>query len=56
MGCFDGAEVCELVGSYILSKLNSIFDKKNVGLEMWVFWNLLGTEIERKRKEIITVF
>ena len=32
IGCFDGAETCELVGSYVLSKLNSIFDKKIVGL------------------------
>ena len=24
MGCFDGPEVCELVGTYILSQLNSV--------------------------------
>ena len=32
MGCFDGAEVCELVGTYILSQLNLVFENENVGL------------------------
>ena len=51
---------CELVGSGILSKLNGIFDKKNVGLyrddELDVFRNLLGPEVEKKRKEITVVY
>ena len=32
MGCFDGAEICELVGTYILSKLTNIMNKEDVGL------------------------
>ena len=32
MGSYDGAEVCELVGMFILSKLGNIIDKKNTGL------------------------
>ena len=32
MGCYDGAEVCELVGSHLLNKLSNIVDKKSVGL------------------------
>ena len=32
MGCYDGAEVCELVGSFILNKLTSIINKSNMGL------------------------
>ena len=32
MGNYDGAEVCELLGTFILSKLGSIIDKKNTGL------------------------
>ena len=32
MGCYDGAEVCELVGSYLLKKVSSIVDKKSIGL------------------------
>ena len=59
MNCFDSGEVRELVGSYILSKLNLSLIKK-VGLYrddgLGVFRNLSGPEIERKRKEIIKVF
>ena len=32
MGSYDGAEVCELVGIYLLFLLASIIDKKNSGL------------------------
>ena len=32
MGSFDGAEVCELVGLYILNTLGKAFGKENVGL------------------------
>ena len=31
MGCFIGAEVCELVGSYILSKLAVIIKRECIG-------------------------
>ena len=32
IGGYDGAEVCELVGKFILSKLENIIGKKNTGL------------------------
>ena len=32
MWCFDGAEVCELVGSLILTKLCNVLQRENVGL------------------------
>ena len=32
MGSYDGAEVCELEDTFILSKLGNIIDKKNTGL------------------------
>ena len=32
MGCFYGAEVCELVGVYILHLLRTVMRKENVGL------------------------
>ena len=32
MGSFDGAEICELVGLFVLSKLTEKFGKENVGL------------------------
>ena len=32
VGCFDGAQVCELVGSFILTKLCDVLQTENVGL------------------------
>ena len=32
MGSFDGAEICELIGLYLLDKLSSLIGRKNVGL------------------------
>ena len=32
MGSYDGAEVCQLVGAFLLSRLEPLFGKKNVGL------------------------
>ena len=55
MRSFDGAEVCELVGTYILRRLNTtVFENENMGL-YWdngvgTFRNLSGPEIERNDK------
>ena len=32
MGCYDWAEICELVGSYLLKKVSNIVDKKSIAL------------------------
>ena len=32
MGSFNGAEICDLVGTYIKSKLTNIMSKEDVGL------------------------
>ena len=48
MGCFDGAEVCDLVGLYILKRLS------DDGLG--IFRKLSGPNLDRKRKEIIKLF
>ena len=32
MGNYDGAKICEFAGTFILSKLGNIIDKKNTGL------------------------
>ena len=59
-GCYDGAEVCEIVGSCILNLLGNILDKDLVGLyrddSLAIVRNLSGPEIERKRKAIIKLF
>ena len=60
MGCFDGAEICELAGIYNLHLLKSIIRKENVGLYrdagLGVLRNLSGPETERLRKQIIKIF
>ena len=54
MGCFDGAEICELAGIYNLNLLKSIIRKENVGFYrdagLGVLRNLSGPETERLRK------
>ena len=60
MGYYDGAEVCELVGTYILNKLKIIARKENIGLYrddgLGILRNIPKTEIERKKKQIVKVF
>ena len=60
MRCFDGAEVCKLVGVNILHLLITVMRKKNVGLyrddELGILGNFPGPKIERKRKQIIQIF
>ena len=59
MEYFDGVEVCEFVGAYILSQLNNVLEIENVGLllenVLGIFKNLSGSEIVRKRKAILHV-
>ena len=44
MGCYDGAESSELVGSFILNKLTSIVNKPDIGLYrddgLGIFYNV----------------
>ena len=60
MGCYHGAEVCELVSIYILNKLSNIIDKDSNGLYrdygLGIFESLSGAQIERRKKNIINVF
>ena len=60
MGCFDGAEVCELVGSYILQQLSQLFEHHSVGLYsedgLAILKGLSRPETERVNKKLIKVF
>ena len=60
MGCFDSAEVCELVGLYLFSKMFIIIDLDNVGLYGGdgpvVTHNANGPELDRPRKNTILTF
>ena len=60
MGCYNGAEICELVGTYIFNKLKNVTNKVNIGLYLddglEIFQNIPKTEIKRKKKQIAKVF
>ena len=60
MGSFDGAEICELVGLFLLDQLASILGKENVGLYqddgLAVLRNNTGPTMERTRKKITRLF
>ena len=60
MGCYDGAKICELVGSFIQKSTRNSNGKNDIGL-YWddVFSNFNGTsktKIERKKKLIVETF
>ena len=60
MGSYDGAELCELVGLYLLDLLAKEFDKKYFGLYrddgLGCFGNISGPYSERIKKKIIKIF
>ena len=60
MGSYDGAEVCELVGLYLLGKLAPLIGTKNVGLYrddgLAVIHQANGPKLDRIRKDIIALF
>ena len=60
MGAYDGAEVCELVGSFILYQLGSKYESKDIGLYrddgLAVFENVSGPEAECIKKDFQKVF
>jgi len=60
MGAFDGAEVCELVGCFILSQITKSFDKSNIGLYrddgLAIFKNTSGPQSERIKKQFQKYF
>ena len=60
MGSFDGAEICELVGLYLLDKLLSLIGRKNVGLYrddgLAAINSSSGPVLDKMRKNIIPLF
>ena len=56
IGAYDGAEVCELVGTYVLNVLSKKYNKNNIGL-YWddglaVLKNRSGLQSEQVKKNI----
>ena len=60
MGSLDGAEVCELVGLYLLNKIKPLLDSNNVGLYrddgLAIVHKANGPKVDRLRKDIISLF
>ena len=60
MGSYDGAEVCELVGLFILDDLCNVYGKDNIGLYrddgLAIFKNTSGPQANRIRKDITRRF
>ena len=54
MGCLDGAEVCELTGTYLLHQLIDISPKQDLGLyrddSLGTVNNLSGPEKRKNKK------
>ena len=60
MGRYYGAEICELVGSHLLSLLANTIDKKDCGLYredgLIILRNTSGQKMERIRQSVIKIF
>ena len=60
MGTYDGAEVCELVGTFLLYKLSLKYNKNNIGLYrddgLAIFKNISGPKSEKIKKDIQKLF
>ena len=60
MGSFDGAEICELVGLFILNHLGSRFGKQNIGLYrddgLAILKNKSARLADKTRKELHKIF
>ena len=60
MGAYDGAEICELVGTFLLEKISEICNKSNIGLYrddgLSIFRNKSGTQLEKMKKKLQRFF
>ena len=60
MGCYNGSEVWELIGSFILNKLTPIVNKSDIGSYqddgLGILYNVSKPEPERKKKAKVTAF
>ena len=60
MGAYDGAEVCELIGIFLLNLLGRQYDPNNIGLYrddgLSIFKNCSGPQMEKIKKRLQKVF
>ena len=54
MGSFDGTEVCEVVGLYLLNKIKPVLSSNNVGLHrkdvLVIVHTVNGPKVDRLRQ------
>ena len=60
MEAYDCTELCELVGTFLLSKISKKLDKDSIGLYhddgLSVFKNKSGTQLEKIKKNLQKTF
>ena len=60
VGPFDGAEVCEAVGNFLICQLSKNYNKKDIGLYrddgLAIFKNVSGSKAEKIKKDIQKLF
>ena len=60
MGSYDGAEVCDLIGLYLISILKDLINQADIGLYrddgLLTLKNLSGPQRDKLRKNIIKIF
>ena len=60
MGAYDGAEVCELVGTFLLEKISEICNEGDIGLYrddgLAIFRNKSGTQLEKIKTKLKRLF
>ena len=60
MGSYDGAEICEFLGIYIITRLVAIIKKSYCVLYRYdslvILHNVNGQQIDRTRKNIVKIF
>ena len=59
-GAYDGAEVCELVCTFLLEKISEICNESNIGLcrddSLSLSRNKSGTQLEKIKKKLQRLF
>ena len=60
MGAYDSAQVCELVGTFLLEKISEICNEGDIGLYrddgLAIFRNKSGTQLEKIKKKLQRLF
>ena len=60
MGSYDGAEVCELIGTFMLSLIGNMYNRNNIGLyrddKLTVFKNTSNPQSQNVKKSFQKMF